>query len=146
VPPNGRRITLLTIVDSADTDLKRELFKSDTCGVRLPELDLELSYGTLGGVYTTVEGLLEKITDHLKDINTFVDSDEGYAARMRSLMEDLEELRNGRKPFTMILDDPLGFSFLQNPWHPEKDMCVRLEVYERTFEQNEDLGLNDIKV
>jgi zinc finger protein len=31
--------------------------------VRIPELDLELSHGTLGGVYTTVEGLLNKVVE-----------------------------------------------------------------------------------
>lgn len=37
------------------------MFKSETAGVSIPELDLELCHGTLGGVYTTVEGLLEKV-------------------------------------------------------------------------------------
>lgn len=41
--------------------MKRDVFKSETCGVSIPELDIELIHGTLGGVYTTVEGLLEKI-------------------------------------------------------------------------------------
>lgn len=27
----------------------------------LPEIELELQYGTLGGVFTTIEGLIEKI-------------------------------------------------------------------------------------
>lgn len=44
-------------VDKAD-DLKRDLFKSETCYVSIPEIELELDYGTLGGVFTTVEGLL----------------------------------------------------------------------------------------
>jgi zinc finger protein len=56
-------------------DLKRDLFKSDTCKVIIPEVELELDYGTLGGQYTTVEGLLEKIHDHLGGKNHFVDLD-----------------------------------------------------------------------
>jgi zinc finger protein len=39
-------------------DLKRDLFKSETAGISIPELELELAHGTLGGVYTTVEGVL----------------------------------------------------------------------------------------
>lgn len=39
--------------------------------MRIPEIDFEIDYGTLGGVYTTVEGLLEKIEDNLKDNNPF---------------------------------------------------------------------------
>jgi zinc finger protein len=35
-------------------DLKRDVIKSDTASVEVPELELELSHGSLGGVYTTV--------------------------------------------------------------------------------------------
>lgn len=38
-------------------------YQSDTAGVRVPELDLELASGTLGGVVTTVEGLITKICE-----------------------------------------------------------------------------------
>lgn len=32
--------------------------QSETCSVNLPDIELELGFGTLGGVFTTVEGLL----------------------------------------------------------------------------------------
>lgn len=67
-------------------DLKRDLFKSDTCSVEIPELELELDYGTLGGVFTTVEGLIEKIHDHLNDNNPFADSDKEFGERMSKLL------------------------------------------------------------
>ena len=35
-------------------------------------------------------------------------------------------------------------SFIQNPNHPYDDPNVTIERYERTFEQNEDLGFNDM--
>lgn len=38
----------------AQVDLKRDVIKSDSAMVDIPELDLELGHGTLGGVYTTV--------------------------------------------------------------------------------------------
>lgn len=44
-------------------DINRDVFKSDTCLVVIPEIDLELQPGTLGSVYTTVEGMLQKIID-----------------------------------------------------------------------------------
>ena len=37
-----------------EQDLKRDVIKSDTASVEIPELELELSHGSLGGVYTTV--------------------------------------------------------------------------------------------
>lgn len=39
------------------------IFQSDTAGVEIPELELELAPGTLGGLVTTVEGLLRNISD-----------------------------------------------------------------------------------
>lgn len=33
----------------------------------------------------------------------------------------------------------------QNVFAPEQDPELRVERYERTFQQNEDLGLNDMK-
>ena len=39
------------------------LSQSDTASVKVPELDLELASGTLGGLVTTVEGLITKISE-----------------------------------------------------------------------------------
>jgi len=44
-------------------DINRDVFKSDTCVLYVPEIDLELQPGTLGSVYTTVEGMLTKVSD-----------------------------------------------------------------------------------
>lgn len=49
------------------------------------------------------------------------------------------------KPFTLILDDPLANSYIQNLYAPDDDPNLTIEDYERTHDQNEDLGLNDIK-
>lgn len=68
VPAMGTEITLR--VESA-TDLKRDVLKSDSSSVNIPELELELQNGTLGGVYTTVEGLLHKIHANLIVGNPF---------------------------------------------------------------------------
>jgi zinc finger protein len=42
----------------------------------------------------------------------------------------------------VIVDDPLSNSYLQNPYAPDPDPNMSFEEYERTFEQNDDLGLN----
>ena len=42
-------------------DLKRDVIKSNSAGVVLPELDVEVTQGSLGGMYTTVEGLLDLV-------------------------------------------------------------------------------------
>ncbi len=52
-------------------DLKRDLLKSEYATVMIPELELELTEGTLGGKYTTLEGLLEDIKYQLLETNAF---------------------------------------------------------------------------
>lgn len=47
-------------------------------------------------------------------------------------------------PFTVILDDPLSNSYIQNIFAPDEDPSMERIEYERSFDQNEDLGLNDI--
>jgi len=49
-------------------------------------------------------------------------------------------------PFTLILDDPLANSYVQNLYAPDPDPNMEIVTYERTWQQNEDLGLNDMNV
>ncbi len=56
------------------------------------------------------------------------------------------QTKQAERPFTIILDDPLANSYIQNLYAPDPDPNMTIEMYERTFEQNEELGLNDIKV
>ena len=56
------------------------------------------------------------------------------------------QVKNAERPFTLILDDPLANSYLQNSYAPDPDPNMEIVVYDRSWEQNEELGLNDIKV
>ncbi len=42
-------------------DFRRDVLKSDTAVLELPQIDLVMEMGTLGSMYTTVEGLLNKV-------------------------------------------------------------------------------------
>lgn len=55
-------------------------------------------------------------------------------------------MKGAEHPFTLILDDPLANSYLQNLYAPDPDPNMTTEMYDRTFDQNEDLGLNDMKL
>jgi len=46
---------------------------------------------------------------------------------------------------TIFVDDPNSNSYVQDIYLPEKDPRLSQEEYERSFEQNEMLGLNDMK-
>lgn len=55
-------------------------------------------------------------------------------------------MKNVERPFTLILDDPLANSYLQNLYAPDPDPNMEIVAYDRSWDQNEELGLNDIKV
>lgn len=41
--------------------MNRDVFKSDSCILEIPEVDFSMASGSLGSHYTTVEGLLDKV-------------------------------------------------------------------------------------
>ena len=55
-------------------------------------------------------------------------------------------MKNGERPFTFVLDDPLSNCFIYNPRAPVDDPQIIIDIYERTWEQNEELGINDMSV
>ena len=57
VAPQGKRVTLRV---TTPDDLNRDVLKSASCAVTIPEVELELAPGTLGGFFTTVEGLVSQ--------------------------------------------------------------------------------------
>lgn len=146
-PAKGRRITLRM---TSSEDLNRDILKSETCGLKIPEADLELNPGTLGGRFTTIEGLLQQIKDELTDKDPFATGDAANKDRKDAFNKFLHKLDSviqmENPPYTIILDDPLSNSHLQNLYAPDPDPEMTIEDYERTFDQNEDLGLNDINL
>lgn len=144
IPPKGRKITLK--VEDAD-DLALDILKSESCALTVPELSLDLHPGTLGGRFTTIEGLLAQVYDELYG-RVYSGSNDSREPEENKKWEvflgNLTAAREGKKTFTLILDDPLSASYLQNPYAPEENPNMTTEEYERTEEQNEDYGLNDI--
>lgn len=63
-----------------------------------------------------------------------------------SFLTKLKAITTAEQPFTLILDDPLANSYIQNLYAPDPDPNMEVTWYDRTFEMNEELGLNDIKV
>ncbi|KAH7823952.1 putative zinc finger protein [Monocercomonoides exilis] len=130
-------------------DLSRDVLKSDTAFMIIPELDFEVTVGSLGGVFTTVEGIILKARDHLAG-RSFSTGDSGDAEKKKEFEEFLSKLEKFSRlelgPFTLIINDCLANSYIQDLYHPEPDPYLLVEDYERTHEQNEELGLLDMKV
>ncbi|CAO3617332.1 unnamed protein product [Mucor hiemalis] len=147
ISEKGKRITL-KITDAED--LSRDILKSETCGLRIPEINLELTNGTLGGRFTTVEGLLRQVHDELYGRANFNEGDSATSdgkAKWTDFLDNLNKVADGKlMPVTLIVDDPLANSYLQNLYAPDPDPEMIIEEYERTWDENEDLGLNDMKL
>jgi len=147
IEEKGRRITLR--VADPTSDLTRDVLKSETCQVVIPELEFEMGGAALGGRFTTLEGLLANVEEMVETNPLFGGGDAAapdVEKRMAAFMARLQGLKEGREPFTLVLDDPAGNSYLQNVYAPDDDPQMKIEEYERSFEQNDELGLNDMKV
>lgn len=139
----AKRIT----VDVSDPAyLNRDVFKSDTAGFSIPELGFDMGAGTLGSVYTTIEGLLAKLLSELEANNPFGQGDSAADNKFADFMARVQELKSGEKPFTLVLDDAAGNCFVYNPNAPEADPKIKIEEYERTAEQNDELGISHMDV
>ncbi|KAG8345525.1 ZPR1 zinc finger domain [Trypanosoma vivax] len=154
VSERGLKITLR--VETED-DLKRDVLKSDTATLLIPEVSLELAAGTLGGFFSTVEGTVMMVRDQLNSLPQ-AEFAKGDAAAtdpdsktLSAFVKELEELLEVKRPFTFILDDPLANIYIQNPREhlppPENDdPRLTRTYYVRTYEQDEDLGFHQMNV
>ncbi|XP_025749318.1 zinc finger protein ZPR1 isoform X2 [Callorhinus ursinus] len=144
VEPLGTKITF-HITDPLD--LTRDVLKSETCSVEIPELEFELGMAILGGKFTTLEGLLKDIQE-LVTKNPFTLGDSSNPGQVEKLQEfswKLDQILQGNMKAHFIMNDPAGNSYFQNVYAPEDDPQMKVEHYKRTFDQNEELGLNDMK-
>jgi len=151
VPEKGKKITLKV---EGPTDLARDILKSESCALESPELSLSVNPGTLGGRFTTVEGLLTQVRDDLhQQIFDVDDSTDAGGDSLpseskqtwKTFFDGLNEAIKGERKFTVILTDPLASSYVQNLCSPNEDPQIETEEYERTEEEKEDLGLADMK-
>lgn len=139
------KATRYTLTVKSGDDLNRDLFKSETASICIPEIEFETDTGSLGGMFTTVEGVLEKINSTISEM-PFSQGDSNESNKLDEFCQKIKNLIKLEKPFTLILDDPLSNSFIFSPFNPNEDPCLVKEEYQRTWEQNEELGINDMKV
>ncbi|XP_028032093.1 zinc finger protein ZPR1 [Bombyx mandarina] len=127
-------------------DFSRDILKSETCSMSIPSLELEVGGRALGGRFTTAEGLLRATRDQLRHCPALT-GDSAPQPALQRFIERLTDVLELKEPVTVVLDDPAGNSYVQSladdPLTP--DDGLKVERYVRTFEQNEELGLNDMK-
>ncbi len=151
IPGKGQRIWL-EVQDPMD--LRRDILKSETCLLKVPECMVEVVPGTMGGRFTTVEGILTQIRDDLHSSIFDLDDQEGQGGD--SMPEEkkkgwnvfftqLDKAIKAEIQYTILLEDPLANSYVQSLTAPDPDPQIRTEDYERTAEEEEELGLTDAR-
>ncbi|KAL9622557.1 MAG: hypothetical protein Q9160_003054 [Pyrenula sp. 1 TL-2023] len=158
IPEKGVRISIT--VEKVE-DLSRDLLKSESCAMKCSELGLEVHPGTLGGRFTTVEGLLSQVRDQLygqifdagfdevavKDgsVNGGDSMASGVKEQWLEFFKKLEQARKAEIKYTIVLEDPLAGSYVQSLRDDGADPQIQSEEYERTEDEIEELGLKDMK-
>jgi zinc finger protein len=95
--------------------MDRDIFKSETAEIEIPEIGVVVVSGSLGGVYSTIEGLLDKMLSTLVQDNPFIgdSAPTGQKSSFEIFCDRLRDLKDGLVfPFTVIMDDPLSNCFV----------------------------------
>jgi len=103
----------------------------------------------LGGMYTTVEGLLSQIIDNMSENNPVFMGDSAIEVKKKQyedFMNQLKEMKEGKRVFTLDIVDPLANSWVYSEYAPNPDPRLEIVDYTRSFEEDEELGLNDMVV
>lgn len=69
------------------------VLQSETASLVVPELELELQPGTLGGRFNTIEGLLTAVKEQLSGQNPFVTGDSASGTKMEEFIKNLNKVR-----------------------------------------------------
>ena len=67
-------------------------FQSETAVLMIPELNLECEQRSLGGRFTTIEGLLTEVRDQLQKFNPFSGGDSDTKTNFKDFIKKLSEV------------------------------------------------------
>jgi len=79
--------------------MSRDVLKSDTSSLYIPELDLRVDYGSMAGKFTTVEGVLAAIREDISR-NPFVigdSTDQSAKERFHDFTKRLKKFQKIRR-------------------------------------------------
>ena len=92
-------------------DLSVRVIRSNSGTIRIPELGFTAEPTPLSESFVSnVEGVLDRAKEVLLTALSFHGEDPDKAALLHRYLESWEEFASGRKPFTLVIDDPFGNS------------------------------------
>lgn len=139
IEPNGCKIELQV---KSQKDLNRRIVKSDRTSVKFVELDFEIPAQSQKGEVTTIEGIIDRSISGLEQDQSVrrLEHPE-IAAQIDAFVDKLRALKSVDSPFTMIFEDISGNCRLENLDAPNSDHGSRITHFNRTKEQNHELGM-----
>ena len=91
-----------------------------------------MNHGTLGGIYTTVEGLLTQMRDQLIGTSgrfcTGDSADPETKKNWLAFVAKLDALMAGELGFTLIVEDPMAASWIHSELAPAPDPQITVSV------------------
>jgi len=91
------------------------VFKSDSSSLIIPEIDFEIGEGGLkGGMFTTVEGILDNAHDTLYKNCIIMTDSNTEDNKLKIFLDKLKSLKEINFEWTLILDDPLSSCFISD--------------------------------
>ena len=92
-------------------DLDARVIRSTSGTIRIPEMGVTIEPGSVSESYVTnIEGVLQRIRDVLITTSRWVQGDEEKSSRSEELLCMLEDVIQGKRKITVIVEDPLGNS------------------------------------
>jgi len=111
-----------------ESDLQSKIYRSPSAKLEIPELELIVNPGPSADFYfTNVEGILFRFENA---VSTYINSlEEGDPEKKQiiEILNDLQKAKNGDLPFTLIIEDPGGGSYII-PENKEKYTFKKLEI------------------
>ena len=118
------------------------MVKSDSATARIPEVDFEIPAYTQKGSLSTIEGLLDRAVSGLEQEQPARRATAPEVAqKIDEFIGKLKRLKEVADEFTLIIEDPSGNSFVENPVAPQKDEALTVTRFKRTPQQDEQLGI-----
>jgi zinc finger protein len=116
--------------------------KSEYATARFEELDFEIPPDSQKGVLSTIDGMLDRAIEGLKqDQAARLLQHPELHAQIEDVISRLQGYYDKAEPFTFSIDDPTGNSNIENLCAPNPDPKLTTRIYKRSKEQNERLGL-----
>ncbi|MFX1238358.1 MAG: ZPR1 zinc finger domain-containing protein [Promethearchaeota archaeon] len=123
-----------------EKDLGSMLYRSPTGKLEIPELELVVEPGPKADFYlTTIEGILFKFESAVKIYKNSLEYNDPEFTRVSKIIDDLQEAKKGKFPFTLKITDNAGGSYIM----PQDETQYSFEPLNNDNETDND---NDFKI